>query len=68
MNEDDRTRLDRVEAKVDRILVILDDEDFGLRYRVKANTDGITSIKNQLYAFMTGFTLALVGVLFTAIR
>lgn len=68
MNDTDRERLDRVEAKVDRILTILDDPDFGLRYRVNHNTDSIASLKNQLYGLVSGFVVMLGGVIFSLVR
>lgn len=68
MNDADRDRLDRVEAKVDRILTILDDPDFGLRYRVNDNTNGLKAVKNQLYGLVSGFVVMLGGVVFSIVR
>jgi len=68
MNEAERNRLDVVEAKLDRVLTILDDPDFGLRYRMAQNTDGIKTLKNQLYGLMSGFVVMLLGVIFTIVR
>ena len=75
MTNDERDRIERVESKVDggsakldRVLTILDDPDFGLRYRVNDNTKRIKTLEMRVYGVMAGVITAFLAVAYTAVK
>lgn len=54
MTHEEKDRLDVLEAKVDRILTILDDPDFGIRYDLRNTKNRIRGIEMKVYGLMAG--------------
>jgi len=54
MTETERDRIARVEAKVDRILSILDDPDFGIRPKMKDQEKRVRTLELKFYGVVAG--------------
>lgn len=66
MNASDIDRLAIVEAKVDRVLTILDDPDFGIREELRTQKEKMRSVELKVYtvlAALGGAALLWAGVL-----
>jgi len=55
----EQDRLDVLEAKVDRILTLLDDPDFGIRSKLKEHEYEITALKARVYTVLAAVGTAL---------
>ena len=70
MNADDVNRIGIVEAKVDRVLTILDDADFGVRQVLQKHEEKIRSAELKVYTVLAavgGAALLWAGVLVKSI-
>ena len=66
MTSQENDRLGAVEAKVDRILTLLDDPDFGIRTTLKTHSEKIRAVELKVYtalAAVGGAALLWAGVL-----
>lgn len=68
MNLTERDRLDVLEAKVDRILTILDDPDFGIRPKLGDNQRRVRALEMKVYGLLAGVLGSVVMVVASIVR
>lgn len=68
MTGHENDRLDVLEAKVDRILTLLDDPDFGIRPKLRALEGRARAVEMKVYGLLTGVLGSLVMVAVTFAR